>query len=72
MVLKSAVLATIRNNKRIKNRLALEMDKSSFTIERWITTNDQSLTLASALKIIKEETGLTDNEILEESEVEKA
>lgn len=68
MQLKAEVLKGLRNNKKAKNRLALELDKSSFTIEKWIKENDQSLTLAASLKIIREETGLTDDQILETEE----
>lgn len=66
MILKATVLATLRNHKRAKNRLASELDKSSYTIERWIRDNDESLTLAASLRIIREELGLTDSEILQE------
>jgi len=66
MVLKATVLATLRNHKHAKNRLALELNKSSYTIEKWIRDNDDSLTKAAAMKIIREELGLTDSEILEE------
>lgn len=53
-----------RDGMRIRNRLAYELDKSYATIERWLTTNDEMLTTASALRIIREETGLTDDQIL--------
>ena len=69
MQLKPHILATIRNHKKIKNRLALELDKSSYTIERWISENNEQLTLAASLKIIKEELELTDSAILEEEVV---
>lgn len=69
MVLKATVLATLRNHKTAKNRLALELDKSSYTIEKWIRENDDSLTKAAALRIIREELGLTDAEILEDEKV---
>jgi hypothetical protein len=66
MKLKATVLKLLRNHKMAKNRLALELDKSSYTIERWIKDNDASLTLAACLQIIREEFGLTDSEILED------
>lgn len=55
-----------RKGMRIRNRLALEMDKSTSTIERWLTDNDEMLTTALAVKIISEETGLSANQILTE------
>lgn len=38
------------------------------TIYRYINANDDNLTKAAALKVIREGTGLTDDEILEEGE----
>lgn len=54
---------------RTRNRLALELDCSIPTIDRWIKANEPNgdLTKASAVKIIAEETGLDDSQILEES-----
>lgn len=58
----------INGNTRLKNRLALEFDCSVFTIKRWLDEGEVRLTAPSSTIIIKEETGLTDAEILEESE----
>lgn len=69
MKLKATVLATLRRTKEAKNRLAFELNKSSYTIEKWIRNNDDNLTKAASLKIIREELGLTDSEILEEEKV---
>lgn len=66
MNLKEAVLARLRKSKAAKNRLAFELNKSGYTIEKWIRENDDNLTKASSMKIIREELGLTDSEILEE------
>lgn len=66
VVIKATVLATLRNTKKAKNRLALVFNKSSYTIEKWIRDNDDNLTKAAALLIIREELGLTDEEILEQ------
>lgn len=53
---------------RAKNRLALELDCSVQTVERWIKENEDNgnLTKATALQVIGEETGLDQSEILEE------
>lgn len=53
---------------RTRNRLALELDCSVPTVDRWIKENEPNgnLTKASAVKIIAEETGLGDSQILEE------
>lgn len=63
-------IEVIKGNKRLRNRLALEMDKSQETVERWYRMNPDNgdLTTAKALQIIREETGLTDDQILDESE----
>lgn len=49
-------------------KLALELGCTERWISRLIKDNDPNndLTLSSALRIIREETGLTDNEILED------
>jgi len=58
---------------RAKNRLALEMDCSVHTIERWIDANEENgnLSKAKCVQIISEETGLPDVEVLVESEVKE-
>lgn len=60
-----------RDGLRIRNRLAFELDKSYATISRWLLDAERNegdkgvmLTTAQALQIIREETGLTDAEIL--------
>lgn len=52
---------------KARNRLALELDCSAYTIGRWITDNENNsdLTKAKAVEIIAEETGLSAEEILE-------
>lgn len=53
---------------RTKTRIALEFNCSFATVDRWIRKNEANsqLTTVKALEIIKEETGLSDQEILEE------
>jgi hypothetical protein len=52
---------------RARNRIALALDCSTYTVDRWIRENEVNgdLTKMVPLQIIKEETGLLDNEILE-------
>lgn len=61
-------IQAIRENKRLRNRLAFELDKSPATIHRLISENEANgdLTKAKFLQIISEETGLVDTELLEE------
>lgn len=55
------------NNKTTRLKLGLALNMT----EQWITklisanTDNSALTLAASLKLIREETGLTDEEILE-------
>jgi hypothetical protein len=67
MKLTLKAIDAIKNNKRVRARLQLELDKSEFTINRYIADNDSNgmLTTAAALKVIREETGLNDSQILE-------
>lgn len=52
----------------IRTRIALELGCSVDTVDRWIRKNktDGDLTKASVINILKEETKLSDQEILEE------
>lgn len=51
---------------KIRIRIALLLDCTEQTIIRYIEHNNDNLTKASVLALIKRETGLTDQEILEE------
>jgi hypothetical protein len=55
----------IKGNQRVIGQLMALFNKSSFTINRWIEDKDIRLTTPGALKVIREETGLTDEQILE-------
>jgi len=70
MNLTNQVIEILRENMALRNRIAIELDCSEQTIRRWLNENepDGDLTKASALKIISEETGLTNEEILTESQ----
>lgn len=57
----------LRGNQKAIGRLMTLFNKSSFTIERWITARDVRLVLPQALEIIKEETELHKSELLEQS-----
>lgn len=58
------------NKPRTRVRLAVALDVTEQSIIRYIGSNSDELTKASALKVIREETGLSDTEILEETEIE--
>lgn len=65
MKLTIKAIDAIRNNKRARARLQLDLNKSEFTINRYIADNDIMLTTAQALEVIRQETGLSDDQILE-------
>jgi hypothetical protein len=67
MNIKSNVLALI-DTRDIRFKLAMALDVSDPTIRRYINENTDDLTKAAALKVIREVTGLTDNDILREIE----
>lgn len=50
---------------QIRMKIALALKVSDQTITRYINNNDEELTKAAALEVIRTETGLTDKEILE-------
>lgn len=72
MKLTQKAITKLKRNKRARARLQLELDKSEYTINKYIQENDDNLTKAAALKVIREETGLKDKEILEEEKPERA
>jgi hypothetical protein len=61
----TALDAILMHSPKIKSRLALALNCSEGSINRYIRENDDNLTKAAALEVIREETGLTDAEILE-------
>jgi hypothetical protein len=65
MKLTQKTIDEIRSNKRLRALLALALDKSEFSIHRYLVSNDDNLTKAAALQVIREETGFIDSEILE-------
>lgn len=61
-----AILALRGFSSDAKARLADALGISLSTLHRYINDNDDNLTKAAALTVIREETGLLDSEILEE------
>jgi hypothetical protein len=68
MRLTPKAIEKIKESTRLKARLALVLNKSGYTIERWVSENEDNgdLTKVAAIQVIKEEAQLSDNEILEE------
>jgi hypothetical protein len=53
-------------NRMIKQKIADAMGLDYFTIHRWIREDDEKITQGAAMKVIREETGLTDELLLTE------
>jgi hypothetical protein len=53
------------SNNRVIGRLMAHFDRHYETIRRWIKTGDEALNTPVPLQIIREETGFTDEEILD-------
>lgn len=69
MALTKIGLLAIKGCKGIVPKLAGALDVHHSTIYSYIQENSDNLTKAAALKIIREETGLTDDQLLELSKV---
>lgn len=52
---------------KIRLSLALALDLTEQTIIRYITTNSDCLTKAAALKVIKQQTGISEKDLFEKS-----
>lgn len=59
-------ISAIKGADGMVQKLARALCVSDATIYRYIANNDENLTKAAALKVIREETGLDDSQILEE------
>lgn len=71
MIITYKALKSINSNTSAKTRLASELSISIHTVERWIKDNKSNggLTKTRAVQIIAEETGLSNQEVLEENNV---
>lgn len=68
MRIKPTVLQMIADSQGLRGRLCADLGKSYPTIQKWVEENHDNLTKAAVLKIIREELGLTDEQILEEDQ----
>ena len=64
MKLSQKALSAI-NKPTIRRRLMDVLDCTEFTISRYIQKNSDNLTKAASMQVIREVTGLADEEILE-------
>lgn len=65
MKIKKKILEKVNDSTLIKTQLALALGKSVFTVQRYVDDNDDNLTKASALAVLRKELKLTESQILE-------
>lgn len=67
--IKQEIIDKLKSNIRAKAALSYEFNKHQTTVERWIDSNenDSALTTPPALRIISEELGIPQSEILAEA-----
>lgn len=65
---KLAIMALRGAGKRSRQVIAEALNVAESTVYRWISDNDENLTKAAALEVIRKETGLSDDQILEREE----
>lgn len=66
MRLKPEIIEKIKKSKATKARLALELNKSFLTIQRWLKANSVELTKIRALTIVSQELNCPINELATE------
>jgi hypothetical protein len=66
MTIADKAIECIKGNNKLMGRLMIAFDRGQNTIENWMASKDIRLTTPTAVQIIREETGLQDEEILEE------
>lgn len=67
---KKALQAILANKSGLKLKIAIALNCSEGSINRYLRENSDDLTKAAALKVIREETGLGDDQILETEQQE--
>jgi len=66
MRLSIAGISILRGNKAIWEAIREALDVSIASMYRYVQANDAELTKAAAMRVLREETGLTDSELLEQ------
>lgn len=69
MQITDKAIVAIKTSNRIIGRLMIAFNRGQNTIENWMASKDVRLTTAMAIEIIAEESGLTQDEIIERTEV---
>ncbi len=63
MITEKAIKA-IKGNESIKAKIAMDQNKTVQTINLWIKNRSKHLISPASLRIIRKETGLTNNDII--------
>jgi len=66
MTISNKAIQAMKGNNKLMAKMMLAFDRTQNTIENWMNDKDVRLTTPDAVKIISEETKLTESEILEE------
>lgn len=67
MKLTKITLLALRGSRKAREAIKAATGVNKATVWRWINDNDDTLTKAAVLKVIREELGLSDEEILDDS-----
>lgn len=65
MKISDTVKGKIKESNKLTARLMITFNRGQRALENWIKHDDVRLTTPAAVQIIKEETGLTEEQILE-------
>ena len=68
MTISDKAIESIKGNNILMGRLMIAFDRGQNTIENWMAAKDIRLTTPTAVEIIRDETDLTDADILEQPE----
>ena len=63
--LNPSALEAIRGSLSTRNKLQYELNKSAYTLTRWINKNNPKLAEPRSLKIISEETGIPEEKLIQ-------
>jgi hypothetical protein len=64
MTISDKAIESIKKNNRLIGRLMIAFNRGQNTIENWMKDKDVRFTTPQAVQIIKEESGLNEDEIL--------
>lgn len=66
MAVRQELLEKLKESEELQFTIAKGMKKKFRTIEKWVKTNDEMLSSKAVVLIIKDATGLSEEEILEQ------